>query len=207
MVTQGGVVHNISVVRPVVFLSKVLTVATDTTIPTLSNDRQVVPQSLQATETVQIMVKPLAGYTQTYNIRGSDSIANVCEEISNTTGIPTCQIRLIYSGRDITATNLTVAELGITDGSILHIVLKLRKPVIYLYPPTPMDICIELSLTPAWVYSAVYPPVTIQRHKLADGQISEHIQWKVHADPSGLLKDELSGRDIAYLFWEAEFVL
>ena len=152
------------------------------------------------------MVKTLAGTSYSYNVQNSDSMVKVFEEISNTTGIPTCQIRLIYSGRQITTTDLTVAELGITDGSLLHMVLKLRKPVIYLYPPIPMDVSVELSLSSAWVYSAVYPPVTIQRHKLADGQASEYIQWKVHADPSGLLKDELSGKDIAYLFWEAEYV-
>ena len=184
-----------------VFLADKLTIATDPIEAPLLNDAI---QSLQATETVNIKVKPLAGPAQSYNIQRSGSIANLCDEISNTTGMPTCQIRLIYSGKDVTATDMTLAELGITDGSLLHMALKLRKPVIYLYPPAPMDICVELSLTPAWVYSAVYPPVAIQKHTLADGHVSEYIQWKVHADPSGLLKDKFSGRDIAYLFWEAE---
>ena len=206
MIMQRGVVHHVALVSPNVFLTGILTVAADTTYPPHSNDIQVAPQSLQATDTVKIMVKPLAGATQSYTVHRSDSIAKICEEISNTAGIPACQIRLIYSGRDITATELTVAELGITDGSLLHMVLKLRKPVIYLYPPAPMDICVELSLTSAWVFSAVYPLVAIQRHKLADGQAREYIQWGVHAVPSGLLKDKLSGKDVAYLFWEAEYV-
>ena len=69
-----------------------------------------------------------------------------------------------------------------------------------------MDVCVELSLSPAWVFSAVYPPVTTQRRKLDDGHVCECILWEVHADPSGLLTDKLSGKDIAYLFWEAECV-
>jgi hypothetical protein len=163
MIMQEGVFHNVPDGKSEECSSQRYSrFATDTTYPPLSNDGQVVPQSLQATETIKIMVKTLAGSTQSYNVHRSDSIAKICEEISNTTGIPTCQIRLIYSGRDITATDLTVAELGITDGSLLHMVLKLRKPVIYLYPPAPMDVCVELSLSSAWVYSAVYPPVTIQ---------------------------------------------
>jgi len=182
----------------------ILTVATGTANPPRSNDIQMVPQSPQGTETVKIMAKTLAGSAQSFNVCRSDSIAKVCEEISNTIGVS--QIRLIYSGRDITATGLTVAELGITDGSLLYMVLKLRKPVIYLYPPAPADIRVELSLSPAWIFSAVYPPVTTQRRKLADGHVRESIRWEVRADPSGLLKDKLSGKDIAYLFWEAEYV-
>ena len=185
---------------------RILTIATGATCPRPphSNDIQVTPQSPNATETIKIMVKPLAGSTQSYNVHGSDSIAKVFEEISNKTGIPVCQIRVIYSGRDISATDMTVAELGITDGSLLHMALKLRKPVIYLYPPAHMDVCVELSLSSAWVFSAVYPPATTQRRKLADGHVGEYIRWEVHADPSGLLKDKSSGKDIAYLFWEAE---
>ena len=185
---------------------RILTIATVATYPPHSNDIQVVPQSLQATETINILVKPLAGSTQSCNVHGSDSMAKVFEEVSNTTGIPTSQIRLIYSGRDISASELTVAELGITDGSLLHMALKMRKPVIYLYPPAHMDVCVELSLSSAWVFSAVYPLVTTQRRKLDDGHVRECIRWEVHADPSGLLKDKLSGKDIAYLFWEAEYV-
>ena len=183
---------------------RILTIATGATYPPHSNDIQAAPQSPQASGTIKVMVKPLAGSTQSYTVHGSDTIAKVFEEISNKTGIPVCQIRLIYSGRDISATDLTVAELGITDGSLLHMALKLRKPVIYLYPPAHMDICVELSLSSAWVFSAVYPPVTTQRRKLADGHVGEYIRWEVHADPSGLLKDKSSGKDIAYLFWEAE---
>ena len=192
--------------KPELVPHRILTVASDATHPPHSNDIQVVPQSLQATGTIKIMVKTLAGPTQSHNVHGSDSIAKVCEEISNTIGVPACQIRLIYSGRDISASELTVAELGITDGSLLYMVLKLRKPVIYLYPPASMDICVELSLSSAWIFSAVYPPVTTQKRKLADGHFREYIRWEVHADPSGLLKDKLTGTDIAYLFWEAEYV-
>jgi hypothetical protein len=200
--------HNVPVVSPGVFLTEVLTVTTATANPPLSNDREAVLQSVGASETLTVMVKTLAGRSHSYNVHRSDSVAKICEEISNTTGIPTVQIRLIHSGKDITAAglHLTMAELGITDGSFLHMAHRLRKPVIYLYPPAPMDVFVDLSLAPAWVYSAVYPPVAIQKHKLADGHISEHIQWDVHADPSGLLKDKLSGKDIAYLFWEAEYV-
>ena len=127
MIMQEGVFHNVSLVSLNLFLtgySRSLTVASGTTHPPHSNDIQVVPQSLQATGTIKIRVKTLAGPTQSHNVHGSDSIAKVCEEISNTIGVPACQIRLIYSGRDISASELTVAELGITDGSLLYMVLS-----------------------------------------------------------------------------------
>lgn len=80
-----------------------------------------------------------------------------------------------------------------------------KKPVIYLYPPTAMDVSVRLGLIPAWEFSAVYPLTVIKKLEPIKGQVGQHIEWNVYANPSGLLRDNLSGKEITYLFWEAEY--
>jgi len=155
---------------------------------------------------ITLKVKTLLGVAYTFNIRGSDPISKVFDNYSSLAGIPKDQYNLIYAGRQLVKDGMTVQEAGLTDGLTITIILRLRggKPVIYLYPPTPMDVSVKLSLIPAWEYSAVYPLSVIKEVELAKGQVGQYIEWNVHANPSGLLQDKVSGKDIAYLFWEAE---
>src|SRR5258708_659893 len=99
---------------------------------------------------------------------------------------------------------MVTTDVG-APGISIGVRLSGRKPVIYLYPPTVMGVSFKLSLTPTWEFSAVYPLTAIKNLKLAKGQVTQQIEWNVHANPSGLLRDNLSGKDITYLFWEAEY--
>jgi len=143
----------------------------------------------------------------TLDIRESDPISQIFDRSASLTSIPRDQIRLIYAGRQLEDGSSTVRDNGIKDGSRVWITLRLRggKPVIYLYPPTAMGVSVKLSLIPAWEYSAIYPFTMIKRLELAKGQVGQLIEWNVNASPSGLLRDKLSGREITYLFWEAEY--
>jgi len=155
---------------------------------------------------ITLTIKTLIGRVNTLSIRGSDPISKVFDNYSSLSGVPKDMIRLIYAGRQLEQDGMTVHEAGLTDGSMLHFVMRIggKKPVIYLYPPTPMDVSVKLSLIPTWEYSAVYPLTVIKGVELAKGQVGQYIEWNVHANPSGLLQDKVSGKDITYLFWEAE---
>ncbi|KAG8915375.1 hypothetical protein FRC02_004543 [Tulasnella sp. 418] len=89
--------------------------------------------------------------------------------------------------------------------STLHLVLKTRggKPVIYLYPPHPVNAAVTLSLVPQWHFSAVYPTAPTYPSKLG-AQTGEAVEWKILARPDGTLRDNSSGVEATYLFWEAE---
>jgi hypothetical protein len=118
-------------------------------------------------------------------------------------------LRLTHAGRQLEKNGgRTVHDAGIRDGSTIDAIIQLRggKPIIYLYPSTVMDVSVKLSLVPAWEYSALYPLTPIKKIELAKGQVGQHIEWHVHANPCGLLQDKLSGKDVTYLFWEAECV-
>ncbi|KAG1764754.1 hypothetical protein EDD22DRAFT_978984 [Suillus occidentalis] len=72
----------------------------------------------------------------------------------------------------------------------------IKKPIIYLYSPSDIDVSVELSLIPEWSLSVIYPVVAIE-----DGQ---RLEWNVRAHQDGSLTDHNSGLDMSYLFWEAK---
>jgi len=155
---------------------------------------------------IKIVLVRLDREQQTLDLHESDPISLVFDHSASFTSSPREDVRIIYAGRQLEDGSSTVRDNGIKDGSRLSIVLRLcgGKPVIYLYPPTALDVSVKLSLVPAWEYSAIYPLTMIKRVELAKGQIGQLIEWNVNASPSGLLRDKLSGREITYLFWEAE---
>ncbi len=80
----------------------------------------------------------------------------------------------------------TVTILDFAPGQTRPIV-AVRKPVIYLYPPTPTELRVQVEIDGDFI--ATYPD------KPADG-------WRVRAEPSGALVDRATGRRHRYLFWE-----
>jgi len=65
--------------------------------------------------------------------------------------------------------------------------IAVRKPVIYMYPPTPTKVRLQLEIDGEFI--ATYPQIG------ADG-------WTVTAHPDGALIDATTGRRHRYLFWE-----
>lgn len=65
--------------------------------------------------------------------------------------------------------------------------IAVRKPVIYLYPPQPTRVHLQLEIDGDFI--ATYPQIG------ADG-------WTVTAQPDGALTDVATGRRHRYLFWE-----
>ena len=81
-----------------------------------------------------------------------------------------------------------------------------RKPVIYLYPPSRLsNVTVELLLTSSWRFSAIYPlPRTTGEKQQLDAHF---LTWTVDAEPDGRLVDKTSGVEVAYLYWEATYVI
>jgi hypothetical protein len=74
---------------------------------------------------------------------------------------------------------------------------RTKKPIIYLYSPSDIDVSVKLSLIPEWSLSAIYPVVTIEDH-------GQRLEWNVRTHQDGSLTEHNSGLDVSYLFWEAE---
>lgn len=101
----------------------------------------------------------------------------------------------------------TFASLGFESGQEMHMFKQARggKPVIYLFPPTPLhEVSVQLSLVPSWLFSAVHPPTPVELTKSSDGEDdTQAVSWTVSAEPNGLLTDKATNIEVSYLFWEA----
>jgi ubiquitin-large subunit ribosomal protein L40e len=151
--------------------------------------------------TFPISVKTLTGKTVTIQVEASDTILQVKEKIQHKEGIPPDQQRLISSGRPLEDDD-TLQEQSITEGAMIIMVLRLRKPVIYLHSSSPTEASISLRLDPSLSFSTIYPSTIAKR--LKDG--TQEIIWKVLVKPNGTLYDQVTETEVSYLYWEAEYV-
>jgi hypothetical protein len=77
----------------------------------------------------------------------------------------------------------------------------LRKPVIYLYPPSSLShVTVQLSLASLWSFSAVYSQPQILTTTPDE---RESLTWTVAAEPDGTLIEETGGTEVSYRYWEA----
>jgi hypothetical protein len=92
----------------------------------------------------------------------------------------------------------TIGSYNIKNGDSinLHPMMSGKKPVIYLYSPSDIDVSVKLSLIPEWTLSVIYPVVPTKDH-------GQDIEWNVRTHQDGSLTEHNSGLDVAYLFWEA----
>ncbi|KAG2079205.1 hypothetical protein BDR04DRAFT_1086348 [Suillus decipiens] len=99
--------------------------------------------------------------------------------------------------------NRSIGSYNVKDGDSINILPdplsspRGKKPVIYIYSPSDIDVSVKLSLIPEWTLSAIYPIVTTEDH-------GQRLEWNVRTHQDGSLTEHNSGLDVSYLFWEAE---
>lgn len=118
-------------------------------------------------------------------------------------GLPAgSDFRIVFDGW-VVSEDTPISALGIFPGAELWLTepQKGGKPVIYLFPPSPLDALVRLSLAPQWNFDAVYPIVPVQTSE--SEYVHQVVEWAVSAMPNGDLKEKSTGLNISYLFWEA----
>ncbi|GFR44076.1 hypothetical protein Agub_g5236, partial [Astrephomene gubernaculifera] len=157
-------------------------------------------------ELLDITIKTMTGKTIKLQVHPSWSVDDVMNMIQDKEGIPPDHQRLIFAGRQLEANaHLSIAQQGISSGSIIHLTLRLKggKPVICMWPAAPTDATVRLQLSPRWAFSSLVPrpDCTTGDAGLVGGR---SVEWRVRAQPDGTLTHDASGgRQYAYLFWEA----
>ncbi|KIO32154.1 hypothetical protein M407DRAFT_18959 [Tulasnella calospora MUT 4182] len=155
-------------------------------------------------QTFSIFLRELTGIIRCItDVHPSDNIDRLKIKVEDALGVPVDQQRLIFAGKQL-EDDQTLAYYSIQKESTIDFVLRLRgaKPVIYLFPHTPLRAKVKLSLVPQWRFSAVYPqPI---KGSFKEGASSQSADWNVVAHPSGMMSVEGSPTEVAYIFWEAE---
>ena len=148
-----------------------------------------------------IQIKTLTRKTITLDVDSHNTTRTAKAKIENREGIPPCEQRLIFAGRQLEDKS-TLEDCGVQEGDILHLVLRLRggMPVILFYPPNGValsNITASVKLAKKFDFTAVYP-------KAQEEETTKTITWSVsRIDPDGTLTlEDGSHTKCTYLFWE-----
>jgi large subunit ribosomal protein L40e len=136
----------------------------------------------------QIFVKTLTGKMLTINAcLETDAIAVIKARIQIVEGIPVDQQRLIFAGKQL-EDDRTLADYSIKNEAILHLILRLRKPVIRMKSINGQvinHVNVSIELDPhMWIFSSIYPKPSMTDEK-------SFVQWNnmnVHPDGKIMLE-------------------
>ncbi|KAG8982513.1 hypothetical protein FRB90_006727, partial [Tulasnella sp. 427] len=158
--------------------------------------------TLNARRNIRLCVMSSCGEGMYVVIPYDSPLIKIREAIANKLSCGTVSIKMFYDSQYI-ADPQTPADFSMERDDVIDYMLEQvgGKPVIYLFPPQPLEATVRLALEPAWRFDTVYPVVPFQ-DDVKTGQ--QRIQWSVEASPSGNLRDKDSGTEITYLFWEAK---
>ncbi|CAH9069957.1 unnamed protein product [Cuscuta europaea] len=81
------------------------------------------PREMQLDESILIYLT-VGGTSTLMQVFGSDSIASVKLRIQRYNGFFVKKHRLVYEGKELARNNSLVRDYGVTDGNVLHLVLK-----------------------------------------------------------------------------------
>ncbi|CAM9866527.1 unnamed protein product, partial [Sphacelaria rigidula] len=155
---------------------------------------------------MQIFIRGLTDRTHIFQVFPSDTVARVKKQVHQRLGVPPIHLRLMFNGRQLDS-NKTLSDHNVDKESTLEGAIRLRggKPVILLYPPSPLDASVHLSLNFGWKFSTLYPAPSREKVGPYDhAPAYDECTWTVRANPDGTLKDMEARKEYPYLFWEAD---
>ncbi|KIK40129.1 hypothetical protein CY34DRAFT_807492 [Suillus luteus UH-Slu-Lm8-n1] len=106
---------------------------------------------------------------------------------------------MAFFGVIVLQNNRSIRSYDIRNGDTIRLKVMplIKKPIIYLYSPSDIDVSVKLSLIPEWSLSVIYPVVAIEDH-------GQRLEWNVRTHQDGSVTEHNSGLDVSYLFWEAK---
>ncbi|KAG2079206.1 hypothetical protein BDR04DRAFT_1226288 [Suillus decipiens] len=177
---------------------------------TSSPDDQSAPSQVDSSENddkITIKVIFPSGKTQTTKVSREMRVDKLVADASLLGRCPTNAMVIksepgAWSG-EVMLADRSIGSYNIKNGDSIEIlpgILRTKKPVIYLYSPSDIDVSVKLSLIPEWTLSVIYPVITAEDN-------GQRLEWNIRTHQDGSLTEHNSGLDVSYLFWEADFWL
>ncbi|KAG2045303.1 hypothetical protein BDR03DRAFT_32712 [Suillus americanus] len=139
-------------------------------------DNQSARDSSRDDDIVTISVVFPSGEIQTANISKEMRVDKFVADASQILGHCPTPIRAVLRGVIMYA-NRSFGSYNIEDGDSINLKVQVpqrvvRKPVIYLYSPSDIDVSVKVSLILEWSLSVIYPVVTTEDH-------GQRLEWNV----------------------------
>ncbi|KAG2153927.1 hypothetical protein DEU56DRAFT_897960 [Suillus clintonianus] len=149
-------------------------------------------------EKVTINVVFPSGEIRSTTVSRATRVDQLVADASHIIGCSPIGVKAVWGGA-IMREDWNIESYNIKNGDTINLreLPRFAKPVIYLYSPSDIDVSVKLSLSPVWSLSVIYPVVPTKNH-------GQHIEWNARTHEDGNLTENISGLDVAYLFWEAE---
>ncbi|KAG8831983.1 hypothetical protein FRC18_005674 [Serendipita sp. 400] len=146
----------------------------------------------------RIYVKTLTGKVYTLEVTWNETIISMKEKVETQSGIPTMSLRIIYKGTEI-ENDKTMKYYSVNPEATMHLILSLRKPVIYLFSEANLTVEVSLSLSPMLSFTTIYPVSPIKTSDSGE----EMIRWTVETRKDRTLLDLGTGLEVHYIYWKA----
>jgi hypothetical protein len=139
----------------------------------------------------------------------SDTVDQLKEKIDESDEFGASPDRLEFNGQELLDGTKTLEDYNITRGDVVLVLSnqKVRKPVIYLFPPAPLSAKVTLALDPMWRFSVIYPIAPVTKNSSGGSSPGDSVEWEVDVNTDGAMIDKRTGVEVSYLFWEAQYVL
>ena len=76
--------------------------------------------------TIGVTIRLLSGTEYALSVLLSDTLGQLKEKMEAVHGVPKCQQKYIFAGRDMISDDKAIQDYGIKEGSLMHLVLNLR---------------------------------------------------------------------------------
>ena len=155
---------------------------------------------------MQIFIQRLNGHKLFLDVEPGDTVEHLKKLIEDKEGILVDEQRLVFAGKQL-EDGRTLADCGITEGSMLQIVLRLRggKPVILFHAPTAgkhagaaINTTTTVTLHRGCHFTTLLPPPTATTTGTKEEQ---KIVWEARVEQDMV---RVGQRQHSYLFWEFE---
>jgi len=152
---------------------------------------------------ITVEFRSLTGRKDNYTVPRSSLVDTALYNHANANGYPPTSIRFVHNGSELKLGQQPPLAFNDPiyagqDPIVIHVVLSLRKPVIYLWAPETLDAKVELELCEDWRFSALYPTASaVNKHG------REKVSWDVEVKEGGTIYHKESDTEVAYLYWEA----